>query len=166
SSDLTLVIQPATLSVSVQAVDRPYGEANPAFVLHYSGFVKGDTEQELEQAPVAATVASPRSDIGTYPITVAGGKSDNYVFDYTPSTLTVLRAHQQIAFNTPANLDRSAGRVPLDVQASSGLPVTLLLDDEQVARLDGTVLDVLRVGTITITATQEGNTNYFPADPV
>src|SRR5690606_12057959 len=59
----TLVIQPATLSVSVQAVDRPYGEANPAFELHYSGFVKDDTEEVLEQAPVAKTLATP-SKIG------------------------------------------------------------------------------------------------------
>lgn len=80
--------------------------------------------------------------------------------------LTVTRALQQIEFATAGELDRSAGRVPLDVEASSGLPVTLTLDDEQVAKLDGTTLDVLRVGTITITATQEGNVNYYPADPV
>src|SRR5690606_17959016 len=136
----TLVIQPATLSVSVQAVDRPYGEANPAFVLHYTGFVPNDTERVLEQAPVATTVATPSSDVGTYPITISGGKSADYVFSYTQSMLTVTRALQQIEFATAGELDRSAGRVPLDVQASSGLPVTLVLDDEQVAKLDGTTL--------------------------
>src|SRR5690606_1943796 len=162
----TLVIQPATLSVSVQAVDRPYGEANPAFELHYSGFVKDDTEEVLEQAPVATTLVTPSSDVGVYPITAAGGRSTDYLFEYTPSTLTVVRAHQPIEFNTPPELSRDAGRVPLDVLASSGLPVTLVLDDEQVAKLDGTNLDVLRVGTITITATQEGNANYYPAEPV
>jgi len=162
----TLVIQPATLSVSVQAVDRPYGEANPAFVLNYTGFVPNDTERVLEQAPVATTVATPSSNIGIYPITIAGGKSTDYVFEYTPSTLTVVRAHQQIEFNAPDQLERDAGRVPLNVSATSGLPVSLTIDDEQVARLDGETLEVLRVGTVTITATQEGNANYYPADPV
>ncbi|HWK58579.1 MAG TPA: filamin/ABP280 repeat domain-containing protein, partial [Parapedobacter sp.] len=162
----TLAIQPATLSVSVQAVDRPFGEANPAFELHYSGFENEDTEQDLEQAPVATTAATPSSDVGNYPITISGGKSANYVFKYNETTLTVTRAHQQIEFDAPDELDRSVGRVPLDVLASSGLSVTLTLDDEQVAKLDGNTLDVLRVGTVTITATQEGNANYYPAEPV
>ncbi|MFB2119968.1 filamin/ABP280 repeat domain-containing protein [Parapedobacter sp. 2B3] len=162
----TLVIQPAALLVSVQAVDRPYGEANPAFVLHYTGFVSNDTERALEQAPVATTVAMPSSDVGVYPITIAGGKSTNYVFEYTPSTLTIVRAHQQIEFNAPDELDREAGRVPLDVRATSGLPVSLAMDDGQVAKLDGQNLEVLRVGTVTLTATQAGNANYYPADPV
>lgn len=161
-----LVIKAATLSVSVSDSERPYGEANPTFEVRYSGFVNGDTQAALVNAPIAATTATSTSDVGAYPITIGGGQSPNYTFDYTGATLTVLRAYQEIQFPHVAEVERNAGTIPLDVQAGSGLPVTLVLDDEQVAKLDGTNLDVLRVGTITITATQEGNANYYPAEPV
>jgi len=54
----------------------------------------------------------------------------------------------------------------LDVSASSGLPVTLRLDDEQVATLDATTLTILRLGTVRITATQAGDGNHEAAEPV
>src|SRR5690606_11132657 len=58
------------------------------------------------------------------------------------------------------------GLVPLEVSARSGLPVELTIDDEEVATLRGTSLNVLRLGTVRITATQAGDDNHEPADPV
>ncbi|RQP13831.1 MAG: hypothetical protein EAS52_18735 [Parapedobacter sp.] len=162
----TLVIKPANLIVAALPASRPYGEVNPVFELRYTGFVNGDTQAALDNVPVATTVANADSDIGEYTITVGGGSSSDYVFNYTNSILTILRAHQEIRFNQDTEVDRNAGSIQLDVSSSSGLPVTLSLDDEQVAVLNGHTLDVLRLGTVTITATQEGNLNYFPAEPV
>src|SRR5690606_6965990 len=56
--------------------------------------------------------------------------------------------------------------IPTGASASSGLPVSLTLDDPEVAILNGTALHILRLGTVTITATQKGNENYLPAAPV
>src|SRR3546814_21039809 len=65
-----------------------------------------------------------------------------------------------------AEVDRNAGTVPLDVSASSGLPVSLSIDDEEVATLSETSLNILRLGTVRITATQTGDANHEAADPV
>src|SRR5690606_18440642 len=54
----------------------------------------------------------------------------------------------------------------LDVSSSSGLPVSLTADDPQVAVLSGSVLDILRLGTVRITATQAGDGNHEAAGPV
>jgi len=161
-----LVIKPATLSVSVKDSERPYGEANPVFEVQYSGFVNGDTQSALDKAPVATATATSTTGVGEYPITISGGESQNYTFDYTHAVLTVLRAYQEIQFPHVAEVERNAGTIPLDVSSSSGLPVVLSLDDEQVAALNGSSLDILRVGTVTVTATQEGDVNYYPAEPV
>ena len=80
--------------------------------------------------------------------------------------LTVRKATQAITFNAPSEVNRDAGSISLDLSASSGLPVTLTLDDPEVAVLNGTVLNVLRLGTVRITAVQEGDANYEAADPV
>ena len=162
----SLVISRAGITVTAESISRPYGQENPAVKLRYSDFVNGDTEAAFDQKPLAVTTATPASDVGEYPITMGGGQSRNYEFTYVGGTLTIEPAHQQITFNADAELSRDAGRVPLDVQSSSGLPVTLSLDDEQVATLEGTLLEVLRIGTVRITAAQEGNGNYYAADPV
>ncbi len=81
-------------------------------------------------------------------------------------TLVVSKAVQSISFNAPAEVNRDAGSIQLDVLASSGLPVSLALDDEQVATLDGSTLNIHRMGTVRITATQAGDGNYEAAEPV
>ncbi len=80
--------------------------------------------------------------------------------------LTVGKAAQAITFNAPAEVNRDAGAMQLDVTASSGLPVTLSVNDEQVATLDGSTLSIHRLGTVRITAVQAGDANHEPADPV
>src|SRR5690606_25010841 len=80
--------------------------------------------------------------------------------------LTVHKAAQTITFNAPAEVNRDAGSIELDVSASSGMPVSLTLDDEQVATLEGTTLNIHRLGMATIIATQAGDDNYEAAEPV
>ena len=80
--------------------------------------------------------------------------------------LTVDKATQTITLNLPAEVNRDAGTIPTGASASSGLPVSLTVDDPEVAILDGTSLDILRVGSVRITATQPGNENFLPAEPM
>lgn len=80
--------------------------------------------------------------------------------------LVVTQATQTITFTSPGELRRDAGSVALQVSSSSGLPVTLSVDDEQVATVTGTTLNVLRLGTVRITATQAGDANHLAAAPV
>src|SRR5690606_34081290 len=57
-------------------------------------------------------------------------------------------------------------RVVLNASASSGLPVTVVGDDNLVASVVGTELLIHRLGTVRLTATQEGDKNYEAAEPV
>ncbi|PPL00412.1 MBG domain-containing protein [Parapedobacter indicus] len=162
----TLHIVRAPLSVSIQDAKRAYGEANPAFEVSYDGFVSGEDASSLDRIPSAATDATETSVPGSYAITVSGGESADYAFTYHGATLTVVKAGQAITFTAPAEVDRSAGSIQLDVSAGSGLPVTLEVDDEQVATVSGNTLNILRLGTVHITALQAGDGNYEAAEPV
>ena len=80
--------------------------------------------------------------------------------------LIVRKASQQISFTELGEIARDAGSIPLTVSASSTLPVRLEVSDPQVATISGTTLNVLRLGTVMITAYQEGDSNYEAANPI
>ncbi len=104
---------------------------------------------------------------GTTTITATVAPHANY--SNTPvaaQRLIVAKGQQVINFGEVGQVDRNIGSVSLQVGSSSGLPVTLLVDDEQVAQLEGSVLNILRIGTVRITATQAGNESYEAAQPV
>ena len=94
SEEITLFIEKAPLSVSVDNAVREEGEPNPLFTLSYSGFVNGDDASCIDVAPVAQCLdASLSSPAGYYEITVSGGEDDCYVFTrYISGTLVVTEA--------------------------------------------------------------------------
>lgn len=85
-------IEPVTLKAKVSSTSRTYGEANPNFTITYSGFVNGEDESVLTSKPVATTNANEKSAVGTYPITISGGKAKNYTFEYEQGELIVNKA--------------------------------------------------------------------------
>ncbi len=88
----TLTVTKALLTVTANNQGRQYGAANPTLTLSYSGFANSETEANLTTAPIAATLAGPTSNVGAYPITVSGGVSGNYDFNYVSGTLTIAKA--------------------------------------------------------------------------
>ncbi|HZY81985.1 MAG TPA: MBG domain-containing protein [Cyclobacteriaceae bacterium] len=91
----TLTVNKAVITATADDKSRPYGSANPAFTITYSGFVNGDTEGvlELPNRPTASSVAGLTSDVNTYPITVTGGTDENYTFAYVAGELTVTKVN-------------------------------------------------------------------------
>ena len=81
-------------------------------------------------------------------------------------TLTVRKASQTITLDGPAEVSRNAGSIELTASSTSGLPVKLVADNPEVATLEGTKLNILRLGRITVTATQAGDANHEAAEPV
>jgi len=83
------------------------------------------------------------------------------------TTLIVNKAAQTIEWEVIENLEVYEGtQIPLTVQATSGLAVTFTLSNNELAVIENNVLTVLHAGELTITATQDGNENYLPAEPV
>ena len=72
---------------------------------------------------------------------------------------------QDITFNAPAKIDGQQSYIP-DVLASSNLKVDLVSSDSSIARPNGNSLLILKPGTVTITAIQNGNNQYFAASSV
>jgi hypothetical protein len=87
-----LTITKAPLSVSVGNYTKKQGEANPEFVLSYSGFKNNETEAVLKKKPTATTTATASSEPGEYDIIISGGEAENYSLSYKNGKLTVVKA--------------------------------------------------------------------------
>ncbi|MCL1885931.1 MAG: hypothetical protein FWF98_04160, partial [Dehalococcoidia bacterium] len=87
-----LTVSKATITVTPDDKSKTYYDDNPSLSFQYSGFVNGENENVLSSKPSASTTADKLSDAGTYPITLSGGSSDNYTFNYVSGVLTVNKA--------------------------------------------------------------------------
>jgi len=93
SGSIAITVNKKTLTVTADDQIRPAGVDNPALTVSYSGFVNGDVAASLTTQPVASTTATAASPLGSYTITVSGGVSDHYSFDYVSGTLWVAVAY-------------------------------------------------------------------------
>ena len=103
----TLTVTQAVLVATADAQGRPYGATNPPLTLTYTGFRLGEGTGVLTTQPVAQTVATPGSPVGTYPITVTGGSAANYALTLVDGVLTVNPVPLSI---TASNASRSWGQ--------------------------------------------------------
>jgi len=88
-----LTVHKAELTATADNNSRKYGEANPAFVIRYSGFVNGDSKADIDQLPTASTTADKLSPVGTYDISVDNnGADNNYSITRIKGALTVGKA--------------------------------------------------------------------------
>jgi|GEM_PF-1844603 len=160
-----LVVGKAELSVSVLPAQRQYGEEDPLFDLSFNGFVNGDSESSIDAEPIAVSSASAQSAPGVYTVTLSGGSDNNYSFAYLHGSLTVEKADQTIVFDLPASVN-STEPLALGATASSGLTVYYESSDLDVVRINGNTAIIVGPGTVTITARQDGDANYLPAESV
>ena len=162
SKTFTLRIDPATAPQPIPVTGITLDDAT----FTYDGMPK---LLEITGTLPAGTLVSyennSRTDVGTQTVT-ATISGDGYEMLVLTAELTVTKAAQTITFNAPQEVNRDAGTIPLEVSASSGLLVELSIDDEEVATLNGSSLNVLRLGTVHITATQAGDANHEAAGPV
>jgi uncharacterized repeat protein (TIGR03803 family) len=77
------------------------------------------------------------------------------------------KADQTITFNAlnPVRLFSTAD-MELEAESSSGLSVEYTSSDPTIAEVVGNTVRFYKVGTVTITASQDGDTNFNPAPPV
>ncbi len=101
----TLTITPAALTVQAANASRVYGDSNPAFTATITGSANGETFTQSFTTP-----ATPQSAVGAYPVTpsVTGATLGNYTLTALPGTLTIAPAtlnmsvaNAQRAYGTP-----------------------------------------------------------------
>ena len=84
----TLTVTPASLTITADDKIRIYGDINPALTATYSGFKNADTSAVVSGL-VLATPATTASGVGTYAITASGAAASNYTITHRNGVLTV-----------------------------------------------------------------------------
>ncbi len=84
-----LFITPAPLRISANNLSMIQGTAVPPLTASYQGLVNGDSAASLTTGPTLTTPASGASLPGTYPISVEGARSLNYVISYANGSLLI-----------------------------------------------------------------------------
>lgn len=160
-AEVKVIVNPKPLTVTADNKSRVYGRVDPALTYTLSTSLIGD------DAFTGALARTAGENVGEYAIgqgTLA--LNDNYDLTFIPGSLTIQKADQRIQFKEVGKLLRDVGQVELEISSDSDLPVGLHSSDELVATIVGRDLLVHRLGTTRITATQEGDKNHEPADPV
>ena len=186
SGPVTLTITPRTapgggpaLTVAVADASRLYGQGNPAFSYSVTGaLVNGDTYAiAVTGVPVYSTTAISISPAGTYPISVAGLHSNNYLVAFVNGTLTVTKATlgqnglaniTLVSSPNPSNYGQS---VTFTATVPSGVTGTVQFVDGatvlSTAAISGTTAifttNSLTPGTHPVTAVYSGDADYNPA---
>jgi hypothetical protein len=142
----------------------------------------GGLAQTYDGNPKSATVTTDPANLntvvtynGSTSLPTAGGSyavvatinENNYSGSVT-GTLVIAKISQTITFGLdPATAKVGDAARPLISTSSSTLPVTLTSSDLSVATItSGNTLNIVGVGTATLTATQAGNSNYEAATDV
>lgn len=163
-----LVISPRELIVTADDMTKEFGSPDPVLTYTVEGLafdeqatdvLAGELIREPGEEKTAYVVAQGTLAIATGNI--------NYTLTFVEGEFTITGYLQQITLTSPyEEVEMIVGRVPLRAYSSSGLPVTLSVDDASVVMLNATDLILLRPGTVKIRATQGGDADYHPADPV
>lgn len=166
-----LTVKPRGISAKVGNYNKTYGADNPEFVVEYVGLVNGDDKTAITEPSTVTCEAGKNSNVGTYAITVTGGRGQNYeVTSFTNGTLTVEKANQTIEWNQDLSSVNQYNQIELSATSSSGLPVTYDVASNNVVDIyisgGKTYLDCYGTGTVTIRATQQGNENYNPSETI
>jgi filamentous hemagglutinin family protein len=90
--DGILTVLPAPLIVRARDMERRPGANAPAFSASFSGFVPGESADNLEGQLAFETTAAKRSPPGRYSITPHGLTSANYDIEFVDGTLTIAAA--------------------------------------------------------------------------
>jgi len=156
----SLLVSPATLTITASSAAVPYGSAIPAITSSVVGLVPPDTAASLGPL-VCSTTAPQGSPVGSYPTTCSGAVNPNYTISYVAGSVTITAVPLTITAN---NATRAFGAPNPTFTASY---VTLVNGDTP-ASLTGTLSCTTTAtasslpGPYPITCSGQTSTNYAP----
>jgi len=146
--------------------DRSYGDAPFKITASScSGLAIGFISSNPQVARISGDIVTI-TGAGSVAITATQGGSDD--LEKAPDvsqTMTVHKRGQGVTFASLARKVLGDAPFSLAATASSGLPVTYLSTDQEVAVISGSMVTIVGAGTTVITAMQDGNGNYNAALP-
>jgi hypothetical protein len=176
----TLTVNPAALTVTGPTVTTTYGitlDPTTFPVATINGFAPGDTAASVLTGSAHYSIPSttPNASTTPYPITVSQGTlqldasaATNYTFaTFVNGSLTVNQAAQTINFNPIPSAQTYGNLIQMTAVATSGLPVIFTTTGPAYFyNGNNSEIGLNGVGTVTVIATQTGNSNYLPASSV
>ena len=87
SMTATLTVAAASLTIGYVPETVVYGKT-PSLEISYSGFIAGDSKDNLD---TLATVYNDNTNVGTYTLTPEGATSSNYIINYIPGDLVIIK---------------------------------------------------------------------------
>ena len=128
-----------------------------------SGLVVTYTSSDPTTASISGTQVTILK-VGT--VTITASQAGNGSFNPAPDaqqSLVINKVSQTITFGPLAPKVMGDPPFNLTATASSGLAVTYSSSDPTTASISGTQVTILKVGTVTITASQAGDASFNPA---
>jgi hypothetical protein len=121
---------------------------------------------------VAALTGSDLSFVGAGSATITASQAGNADYnaatavDRTQTVTAAALSNQLINFTLSSPVTYGASPITLNATATSGLFPTYTSSDPTIASVSGSTLTVLKAGSVTITASQAGDSFYNPAPDV
>lgn len=169
----------AALTITVTDVGRGYGQGNPSFTYTVTGaLVNGDTyATAITGVPVFSTNAVPLSPAGSYPISLAGLNSQNYLITFVNGTLVVTKntpgqnGTANITLSSSPNPSTLGQTVTFTATVPTGATGTVQFMEGSTELGTGTIsgttatytTTTLTAGTHPVTAVYSGDANYSAA---
>lgn len=136
-----------------------------ALVTRYDIYRAASPFINVSSAQLFTTSTTPLAILGSF-AGVAGQHfavvAVNTLGGFRPDVVSIEATKESQTINFPAPIAGPLS-IPLTATANSGLPVIFSASPSQVASVNGSTLTVLRGGPVTITATQAGDDDYWPA---
>ena len=170
SSTFSITVDPKNLTIEANSQTKTFGTVFTFAGTEFSasGLVFSDEVTSVTLAssgsPVGASVAG--SPYPIVPSAALGSGLTNYAIAYTSGLLTVTRANQSISFGALSGVPYGIADFSPGASASSGLTISYASDNPSVATIVGGNIHITGVGLATITASQPGNSDYFPATAI
>jgi hypothetical protein len=157
-----------TVNLSATLTSGGNGVSGKSVSFTLNGSSVGSATTNASGVASLSNVSLSGINVGTYPTGVgasfAGGSG--YASSSGTNSLTVNKADQTITFTLNSSYAKSAGTVALNGAATSGLAVTYGSSNTNVATVSGSTMTLVAPGSVTITASQAGNSNYNAAPSV
>jgi photosystem II stability/assembly factor-like uncharacterized protein len=157
STNGTLTINPAPLTITAQDATKVLNSPNPSFTASYSGFVLGEGPAVLSGTLTCTTTAVLNSPVGSYPISCSGQTSTNYAITYVAGTLHIGFAPGGLVDGEPSHvvLQPVAGDGSSVFKAGRTLPIKFRVGDANGNSIGtpGVVTSFAIVGVISGTVT-------------
>ena len=163
SNEATLTVVPRiTLISSPKSQEITYGEsavmevvAEGADDIQYQWYWNGNAIEGANQ-PVYTIEKALVANTGNYYAELTSGIA---VVRSETAVLTVNKAEQTIEFE-PIGSVREGDVFTLSASTDQELPVRFVSSDETIVKIEGNIATAVGMGTVTITAIQDGNENY------